>query len=1250
MSLKFRNALIALFLCLIVVPCVKAESIKREVRAVWLTTVWRIDWPTNAGTSSATQQKQKDQMIQILDLLQDANFNTVYFQVRSMCDAMYKSSYEAWSSFLTDSRGADPHWDPLDFVVAECHKRGMECYAWVNPLRFSTGTKWSTPQDQFYRDKGWLLSYTNGEGSTTTVLNPGIPEALQRVTDICREIVTNYNIDGLVFDDYFYPSGIPTSSAAADYTLWKKSNNPNFGNWRRENINTMVRNIYNMIQTVKPYVRFGISPAGVACTSSSVANGHGVKPCPTGSDWQYSKIFSDPVAWIKEGTIDFISPQLYWKTNHSTNGFGPLTKWWSEIANQFGRHHYASHSISFFGSSNTTADWEEVGKQIQYSRDYNKDNAPGAVMYSTQFISGKSRTGFNKWLKDNKFSKPSLVPALDWKNHKTYGKVVNMKVNGSELTWSNADNNVRYSVYAIPNRLKPSEITSALGGVKADYLVAVTYNNSYSIPSHLTIGHYFGVCILDRFGNEFPVQFSNESSEPAPKVTLTSPVNGKMVKSPVTFQWSSAANVTYTIQVGTDATFSKIVAQQRDLTTNSVTMDLSDLLPETVYSWRVVTSQKGKSDTESATETFKTAPYDPISKATLLTPANGMAFAEDVDKVEFKWQNAAGCSYLLEVADNAEFNQPIYTKETTNTSEIVAFKYLKFNTTLYWRVKSSKPKFADSYSETWRFQAPSRPVADKAQLIAPANNATVNKDTNYEFNGFKAEKFVLQVSTRSDFSQVYMTISNGFEKNAQGNTTCALIHNQYANGTYYWRVISKGTNRDDNQSDVFSFKVTGSSAGGIEQGYQIKNDISTYDNVSGMSLNNLWMRSVADPYNNLTFQNNGAQNRGFCVIDHIVYVAGRNENSSASDCYIAKYNAFTGEYMGKLDLPASVQCSYYPCNDVMHDEAGNLLISNLTLNGDSYPVNIHQIDKKTGAATLVAECYTKKFGKSRIDHCAVFGDVNSGNFEVLAAIASNTTVVKWIFKNGKQSGKELQMEAQAYYPTFAKHFGIAPRVFPISETELFVNGGGIQFSRYNFLNGTLLDSFKSNPSLAAESTDLNGATFFTFMDKTYLVLPESSHSTDTGYRFKLIQSNADMVFASMAKRWVFPAKGMGKVNSSTWDALIDHEVIRDGNGRDVAVQIYVYVPGNGLAAYSMQKVEASGIVTEVAASETVQITYANGNISFDQTVDCAEVYNLSGMLVAQAKHVDHIALNATNGVYIVRCINNGKVTTKKILK
>ena len=364
-SLLKRSALAAVLLAIAALPM--SSGVKREVRSVWMATVWALDWPSSTSSTTA----QKNEMVKYLDVLQKNNFNAIYFQVRTMSDAFYKSSYEPWSSYLTGTRGKDPGWDPLAFVVEECHKRGMECHAWVNPYRFSTGSNWSTAQDQALKSAGMLLAYTKSDGKTTTILNPGLESVRKRIVDVCKEIISNYDVDGLVFDDYFYPEGIPVTSSAGDYDLWQKSGaSMTFGDWRRNNVNQMVADVYNMVQQQKPYVRFGISPAGAACTSAAVAAKHGIDRCPVASDWQYDGIFSDPVAWLEAGTIDYISPQLYWKTNHKTNPFGPMTKWWSYVAKHFGRHHYASHSISFLNSSNTASDWEEIGKQVQFSRDY----------------------------------------------------------------------------------------------------------------------------------------------------------------------------------------------------------------------------------------------------------------------------------------------------------------------------------------------------------------------------------------------------------------------------------------------------------------------------------------------------------------------------------------------------------------------------------------------------------------------------------------------------------------------------------------------------------------------------------------------------------------------------------------------------------------------------------------------------------------------------------------------------------------
>lgn len=505
-SLLKRSALAAVLLAIAALPM--SSGVKREVRSVWMATVWALDWPSSTSSTTA----QKNEMVKYLDVLQKNNFNAIYFQVRTMSDAFYKSSYEPWSSYLTGTRGKDPGWDPLAFVVEECHKRGMECHAWVNPYRFSTGSNWSTVQDQALKSAGMLLAYTKSDGKTTTILNPGLESVRRRIVDVCKEIISNYDVDGLVFDDYFYPEGIPVTSSAGDYDLWQKSGaSMTFGDWRRNNVNQMVADVYKMVQQQKPYVRFGISPAGAACTSAAVAAKHGIDRCPVASDWQYDGIFSDPVAWLEAGTIDYISPQLYWKTNHKTNPFGPMTKWWSYVAKHFGRHHYASHSISFLNSSNTTSDWEEIGKQVQFSRDYTENEAPGAVFYSAAYVTGKKQSGFGEWLQVNKFQNKALTPAIDWKKsdlEKVQVSALNKRA--TVLSWTGVDN-VRYSVYAVPESVNVETLDS---NIPAEYLLGVSYKTTYTMPDDKKSGYNYAVCVLDRYGNEYePVYYGQSGVE-----------------------------------------------------------------------------------------------------------------------------------------------------------------------------------------------------------------------------------------------------------------------------------------------------------------------------------------------------------------------------------------------------------------------------------------------------------------------------------------------------------------------------------------------------------------------------------------------------------------------------------------------------------------------------------------------------------------------------------------------------------------
>ena len=596
------------------------EPVKREVRGAWLATVYCIDWPTTTGYSSTVRSEQQKELRQYLTTLKAANLNAVYFQVRPMADALYQSSYEPWSSYVSGTRGRNPGWDPLKFAVDECHRLGMECHAWVNPYRWATTEAgWSTEQDLQLKNQGMLISYTNSSGAVTTILNPALQATRDRITAVCREIITKYKVDGIIFDDYFYPSGMPANSTAADYTDYKNSKSSlSMADWRRENVNQMVAEVYEMIQQERPSIRFGISPAGAACTDASVAKKHGITKCPVASDWQYNGIFSDPVAWLKAGTIDYISPQLYWKTDHSTNPFDPLTKWWSYVAKHFGRHHYASHSLTFLQSSNTQADWEEVGQQVQYSRNRTENKASGAIFYSACDIDGRKVSGLGNWLKKNKYPYPALPPAIDWKDAYPQQRVRSLTHSATRLTWQDCGD-VRYTVYGIPEDMSNEEaIDTQWGGISSSYLIGISYSPSYSLPAGYRSGLRYAVCILDYYGNEFEPRFSDESELPlSPIPQLIWPDDADSFRPTVSFRWQEGDADTYTLEVSRNKSFTDLL-----LTTTSgweneggilTFLSASSLWKKGTYYWRVRSASAGSEESWSEIRSFSitnTADHD----------------------------------------------------------------------------------------------------------------------------------------------------------------------------------------------------------------------------------------------------------------------------------------------------------------------------------------------------------------------------------------------------------------------------------------------------------------------------------------------------------------------------------------------------------------------------------------------------------------------------------------------------------------
>ncbi|MCM1356703.1 MAG: family 10 glycosylhydrolase [Staphylococcus sp.] len=470
-----------------------ASSPKREMRGVWLATVWGIDWPSVRGTTESVRSRQQGELLEILDRCESLNLTTVFFQVRGMADVMYKSSLEPWSSFVSGKRGLDPGWDPLGFVVEECHKRGLECYAWVNPFRWSSGANYDSEPDKEWKRKGWLLKYDN-----YTVLNPGLEDVRQHVVDICREIVDGYAVDGLVFDDYFYPNRIPETSAAADYDLWRKESPwMSFGDWRRANVHKVVADVHAMIADTHPGVRFGISPAGVAGKIHTSALKWGMESCDVkADDWQYSEIYSDPLGWLYQRTVDFISPQIYWSTSHQTAPYVPVAQWWNDAATFYGCHFYSSMTLAPLEKNNTREQRDELLRQVYVNRSRQIDGNRGTVLYSAKFlpkISGDISGCF-----DTKVMTPPMCYGEDDRPESPGA----LSLKSGVLTWRSpdaVDSPVRYAVYAFPRHLGKDELMDDDGdGISGQYLLKISYESSAVVPA----GMSYAVTTLSGFSVE----------------------------------------------------------------------------------------------------------------------------------------------------------------------------------------------------------------------------------------------------------------------------------------------------------------------------------------------------------------------------------------------------------------------------------------------------------------------------------------------------------------------------------------------------------------------------------------------------------------------------------------------------------------------------------------------------------------------------------------------------------------------------
>lgn len=374
---------------------------KREFRAAWVATVGNIDWPSSKTLSIAAQ---KQELTTILDQHKQAGLNAVLVQIRSYCDALYPSFFEPWSEVLTGLQGRSPQYDPLDFMISECRKRGLEFHAWFNPYRVVANINTAIVDSNHVSRKHpeWLLAYGN-----LRILDPGIPEVRNYVTSVVLDVVKRYDIDGVHFDDYFYP--YPQTGLVLNDDSTYIRHNRGFvdrANWRRDNVDLFVKMISDTLKSVKPWVKFGISPFGI-WQNKTTAQPLG---SATGGLQSYSDIFADSRKWLQQGWLDYAAPQLYWYIGLSVANYSVLVPWWNDIA--FGKHIYIGQGAYRI---NADANWNaaQMPMQIRLNRQY--PNVFGSIYYNTTSLKSNP-LGFRDSLRTNLYQYPALLSTMKWRD------------------------------------------------------------------------------------------------------------------------------------------------------------------------------------------------------------------------------------------------------------------------------------------------------------------------------------------------------------------------------------------------------------------------------------------------------------------------------------------------------------------------------------------------------------------------------------------------------------------------------------------------------------------------------------------------------------------------------------------------------------------------------------------------------------------------------------------------------------------
>ncbi len=464
----------------------------REFRGAWVASVSNIDWPSQPGLSTA---QQKAELIAMLNRAVWLNLNAIILQVRPACDALYSSQLEPWSEYLTGTMGKppSPYYDPLEFAVTEAHQRGLELHAWFNPFRArQSGAKSpvsdkhiSRTQPQLVRQYGKFLW-----------LDPGEREVQEHSLRVVMDVVKRYDIDGVHFDDYFYPEHTPSAlgSDFPDDTSWRR-----FGvngklsreEWRRENVNTFIQRVYQSIKATKPWVKFGVSPFGIWRPKNP--------PQIRGKD-AYAELYADSRKWLANGWLDYFAPQLYWAIQQTEQSYPVLLKWWSDQNSQK-RHLWPGIDATKVGGK-----WnaDEIVNQIRLTR--RQPGASGQIVWDMKSLM-ENRGRLASTLQNDLFVQPALVPASPWLDKQRFGKpklyIINHGSTGAAtLTWEAATTN-KVWLWVVQERKTGQWNTEVFPAIKTSYLLSQFMTEAIAVTAVDRCGNLSPTAVMERKTKRF---------------------------------------------------------------------------------------------------------------------------------------------------------------------------------------------------------------------------------------------------------------------------------------------------------------------------------------------------------------------------------------------------------------------------------------------------------------------------------------------------------------------------------------------------------------------------------------------------------------------------------------------------------------------------------------------------------------------------------------------------------------------------